>query len=313
MTLVITVIGEALVDIIVDSQGEVTSVVGGGPLNTARTVARLGIPSTFLGGVSTDPFGSRIMRLLDQDGVRLGLGAQVPEPTTLAIAQIDESGAASYRFLLDGTSAATVTPEMALAHVDASARAIHAGTLALVMQPLADALVAVVRAATDDQIVMIDPNCRPSVDRMPLFRSSLDAVIGRADIVKVSGDDLEYMFPGSSPLPAALKLAADSDSLVLFTDGANAVHVITSGRREPAVDVVLEVPRVPVVDTVGAGDSFSGGFLAWWMHSGLGRADLADVEKVVAAARFGVAVAGVTCQRPGADPPHAVDVPGGWA
>jgi fructokinase len=301
---VITVIGEALVDIIVDAQGEVTSVVGGGPLNTARTVARLGVPSTFLGGVSTDPFGSRIMRLLDEDGVRLGLGEQVPEPTTLAIAQIDESGAATYRFLLDGTSAATVTPEMALAHLDPDARAIHAGTLALVMQPLADALVAVVNAATDDQIVMIDPNCRPSVDRMPLFRASLDAVVDRADIVKVSGD---------APLPAAMTLAADTDSLVLFTDGANAVHVITSGRREPAVDVVLDVPRVPVVDTVGAGDSFSGAFLAWWMHSGLDRADLADVEKVAAAARFGIAVAGVTCQRPGADPPRAADVPGGWA
>jgi hypothetical protein len=86
--------------------------------------------------------------------------------------------------------------------------------------------------------------------------------------------------------------------LVLFTDGANAVHVITSGHREPAVDVVLDVPRVPVVDTVGAGDSFSGGFLAWWLHSGLGRADLADVDKVAAAARYGIAVAGVTCQRP---------------
>jgi fructokinase len=237
----------------------------------------------------------------------------VPEPTTLAIAQIDDSGAASYRFLLDGTSAATVTPEMALAHLDADSRAIHAGTLALVMQPLADALVAVVRAASDDQIVMIDPNCRPSVDRQDLFRSSLDAVIERADVVKVSGDDLEYMFPGSAPLPAAMRLASDTDSLVLFTDGANAVHVITSGRRAPAVDVVLDVPRVPVVDTVGAGDSFSGGFLAWWMHNDLGRADLANVDRVAAAARFGIAVAGVTCQRPGADPPQAADVPGGWA
>jgi fructokinase len=309
----VTVIGEALVDIIVDARGEVTSVVGGGPLNTARSIARLGVPAAFLGGVSTDPFGARIMRLLDQDGVRLGLGDPVPEPTTLAIAQIDESGAATYRFLLDGTSAATVTPQMALAHLDPESRAIHAGTLALVMQPLADALVAVVAAATDEQLVMIDPNCRPSVDRLSLFRSSLDAVVGRADVVKVSGDDLEYMFPGEPPLPAAQSLAADTDSLVLFTDGANAVHVITSGRREPATDVVLDVPRVPVVDTVGAGDSFSGGFLAWWMHQGLGRADLADLDRVVDAARFGIAVAGITCQRPGADPPHADEVPGGWA
>ena len=196
----ITVIGEALVDVIVDAQGEVTSVVGGGPLNTARTLARLGVPVSFLGGVSSDPFGQRIMRLLDADGVRLGLGEQVPEPTTLAIAQIDDSGAATYRFMLDGTSAATVTPQMALAHVDADSRAIHAGTLALVMQPLADALVAVVAAASDDQLVMIDPNCRPSVDRLALLRESLDAVVGRADIVKVSGDDLDYLFPGTDQL-----------------------------------------------------------------------------------------------------------------
>lgn len=309
----ITVIGEALVDIIVDARGEVTSVVGGGPLNTARTVARLGVESSFLGGVSTDPFGQRIMRLLEKDGVGLGLGVQVPEPTTLAIAQIDESGAATYRFMLDGTSAATVTAQMALAHVDARSQAIHAGTLALVMQPLADALAAVVGAATDDQVVMLDPNCRPSVDRLALLRSSLDAIVGRADIVKVSGDDLEYLFPGSSPLPAAQALAADTDSLVLFTDGANVVHVITSGSTGPAVDIAVAVPRVPVVDTVGAGDSFSGGFLAYWLHNGLGRADLADTERLVAATRYGIAVAGVTCQRPGADPPHADEVPGGWA
>lgn len=307
----ITVIGEALVDIIVDARGEVASVVGGGPLNTARTVARLGLPVRFLGGVSTDPFGQRIMRVLAADGVTLG-GQQVPEPTTLAIAQIDDAGAASYRFLLDGTSAAAVTPAMALSAMDPESRALHAGTLALVLEPLADALVAVVQAASDDQVVMVDPNCRPSVDRLPRLRRSLELVLPRADVVKVSGDDLDYLFPGRSPLEAAQALAAESDSLVLFTDGASAVHVLTSGSRAPAVDLVLEVPRVPVVDTVGAGDSFSGGFLSWWLHEGLGRGDLDDLERVEAAARFGVAVAGLTCQQAGAEPPTVAQVPGGW-
>ena len=284
LPIMITVIGEALVDIIVDAQGDVTSVVGGGPLNTARTVARLGVASSFLGGVSTDPFGQRIMRLLEQDGVRLGLGDQVPEPTTLAIAQIDESGAATYRFMLDGTSAATVTPEMALAHVDATTQAIHAGTLALVMQPLADALVAVVAAATDDQLVMIDPNCRPSVDRRPLLRSSLDAVIGSGRHRQGERRRPRVPVPGREPARWRRRgWRPTRTRVVLFTDGSNGVHVITSGRREPAVDVVIDVPRVPVVDTVGAGDSFSGGFLAWWMHSGLGRADLADIDRLVVA------------------------------
>ncbi len=296
-------------DVIVDMDGEVTSVVGGAPLNTARAIARLGIPATFLGGVSTDSFGRRIMRVLEGDGVRLGLGTQVPEPTTLAIAQIDEGGAATYRFLMEGTSSAAVTPQMALVHMDADCRVIHVGTLGLVLQPLADASVAVVAHASADQLVMVDPNCRPSVmTSSPVFRGALAAVLDRADLVKVSGDDLEFLYPGESILAAALRLQEETGAVVLFTDGANAVHVIAAG-----ADVVLDVPRVPVVDTVGAGDSFSGGLLAYWMHHGFGRKDTSDVEKVADAARFGIAVAGITCQRPGADPPHANEVPGGWS
>lgn len=306
---VITVIGEALVDIIVDTEGEVTSVVGGAPLNTARTVARLGIPATFLGGVSTDSFGSRMMRLLEHDGVRLGLGHRVPEPTTLAIAQIDEGGAATYRFMMEGTSAAAVTPQMALDHITPDCRVVHVGTLGLVLQPLADASIAVVADADDDVLVMVDPNCRPSVmTDSPVFRGALDAVLGRADIVKVSGDDLEFLFPGIDTLDAAILLQVETGAVVLFTDGANAVHVIDAD-----VDVVLDVPRVPVVDTVGAGDSFSGGFLAYWMHKGLGRGQVHSTDHVVSAATFGIAVAGITCQRAGANPPHIDEVPGGWA
>jgi fructokinase len=96
---------------------------------------------------------------------------------------------------------------------------------------------------------------------------------------------------------------------VLFTDGANAVHELTSGRASEAVDVVLDVPRVPVVDTVGAGDSFSGGFLAHWVATGRTRADLGDLDAVVEAARYGIRVAGITCQRAGANPPFAQEVP----
>jgi fructokinase len=306
---VISVLGEALVDIIVDPQGEVTSVVGGAPLNTARTIARLGIPATFLGGVSTDAFGNRIMTLLNDDGVVLGLGAQVPEPTTLAIAQIDEHGAATYRFMMEGTSAAAVTPAMALAHFNPSVRVLHVGTLGLVLQPLVDASVAIVAAASDDQLVMVDPNCRPSVmTGSPVFDDALAAVLPRADIVKVSGDDLEFLFQGVSPLQSAQDLAASSNSVVLFTDGAEAVHVLAGGD-----DIVLDVPKVTVADTVGAGDSFSGGFLAWWLQHGKTRADVADVDALVSAARFGIAVAGVTCQRPGADPPRIDEVAGGWS
>lgn len=305
----ITVVGEALVDIIVDPGGNVTSVVGGGPLNTARTIARLGLPASFLGGVSTDAFGGRIMRLLEQDHVAYALGNRVPEPTTLAIATIDASGTATYRFMMEGTSATAVTPQLALATIDPGCRAIHVGTLGLVLQPLADASAAVVAAARDDQLVMVDPNCRPSVmtPGNP-FARTLDAIMQRADVIKVSGDDLEVIHPGVDRLEAARRLHQVRGAVVLFTDGAQAVHVVTAS----GVDV-LDVPRVEVVDTVGAGDSFSGGFLVHLLAHGRGREDLGDQDAVIAAARHGIAVAGITCQRPGADPPFAAEVAPGDA
>jgi fructokinase len=300
----ITVVGEALIDIIVDPAGNVTSVVGGAPLNTARTIARLGIPATFLGGVSTDAFGERIMRLLEADGVGYALRQQVEVPTTLAIAQIDAHGAATYRFMMEGTSAAAVTVEAALSHVGPDCSALHVGTLGLVLQPLADATRAIVEASPEDRLVMVDPNCRPSVmTSSDVFNRTLAAVLARADIVKVSGDDLAFIHPDLDVLVAATRLQRESGAVVLFTDGAKSVHVITASD-----DVILEVPRVTVVDTVGAGDSFSGGFLAQWSRRGLGRSDVANLDEILSAARFGISVAGITCQRPGADPPHVQEI-----
>jgi fructokinase len=296
---VITVMGEALIDIIVDPRGEVTSVVGGAPLNTARTIARLGESAAFLGGVSTDAFGERILRMLTADGVTLALGHQVAEPSTLAIAALDSGGAATYRFLLDGTSAAAVTPDMALACMGSDVSVIHVGTLGLVLEPLASASAAVVAAAREDQIVMVDPNCRPSVmTSSAVFDATVAAVLARADVVKVSGDDLGFMYPGERAATAAEQLHMRTGATVLFTDGAESVQVMCSGDKR-----VLDVPSVSVVDTVGAGDSFSGGFLVEWVRNGWSRTDLGDVAKVVQAAEFGIRVAGITCQRAGAEPP----------
>ena len=296
--------GEALIDIIVDPEGEVTSVVGGAPLNTARTIARLGEQASFLGGVSTDAFGQRILRMLTADGVTLGLGHQVPEPSTLAIAQIDTSGAASYRFLLEGTSAAAVTADMAVACVGTDVSVIHVGTLGLVLEPLASASAAVVAAAREDQIVMVDPNCRPSVmTSSEVFDRTLASVLTRADVIKVSGDDLAFMFPGERPATAAEQIHMRTGATVLFTDAADSVRVMCAGGTD-----VLAVPAVPVVDTVGAGDSFSGGFLVHWVRNGWTRAELVDLDKVSAAASFGIRVAGITCQRAGAEPPFASEL-----
>jgi fructokinase len=297
--------GEALIDIIVSADGEVTAAaIGGAPLNTARTLARLDAPVSFLGGVSTDAFGRRIMRMLHADGVGYALGEPMNAPTTLAIAELDEHGAASYRFVFDGTSATLVTPSEAIAAVQSDCTVLHVGTLALVLEPLSTATRAVVDAALASQIVMLDPNCRPAVmTGSPVFESTLTAVLSRADVVKVSGDDLAFLYPGDRPSTAAEQIHMRTGATVLFTDGAHSVEVICGGGKQ-----VLPVPEVPVVDTVGAGDSFSGGFLAYWTRQGWGREELHELDKVVEAAEFGIKVAGITCQRAGADPPSSAEV-----
>jgi fructokinase len=302
---VITVMGEALIDIIVSPQGEVTAAaIGGAPLNTARTLARLDIPVSFLGGVSTDAFGRRIMRMLESDGVGYSLGQPMDAPTTLAIAELDDGGAASYRFVFDGTSATLVHPAEAVDAIGKDCSIVHVGTLALVLQPLADATKAVVESAPASRIVMVDPNCRPAVmTGSAVFEQALAAVLARADVVKVSGDDLAFLYPGERPSTAAEQIHMRSGATVLFTDGANSVEVICAEGKQ-----VLDVPSVSVVDTVGAGDAFSGGFLAHWQRQGWGRAELSDLEKLVDAAQFGIRVAGFTCQRAGAEPPFSTEV-----
>ena len=301
----ITVMGENLIDIIVSPAGEVTaSVVGGAPLNTARTLARLGHEVTFLGGVSHDPFGKRIKRQLDADGVGYALSELTPQSTTLAIAELDDGGAATYRFMFEETAAASLTPEAAVGALNLHTTVLHVGTLALVFDPLARATQAVVQAVSEECIVMVDPNCRPSVmTDSTLFNETLNVALDRADLVKVSGDDLAFLWPELPALDAAKKLQRESGAVVLFTDGAQAVRVITSEG-----EVVLDVPKVTVVDTVGAGDSFSGGFLAAWLKAGRTRTDLANLDAIVEAAKFGIRVAGLTCQRAGAEPPFPADL-----
>lgn len=298
---VIQVMGEALIDIIVDINGEVESVVGGAPVTTARSIARLGHEVSYLGGISRDSFGQRIKRHLEQDKVEIAIKDLRWEPSPVALAVLDELGAASYRFLIDDTAASSVTIEMALESYDPTARAIHIGTLAFVLDPLARACRHVIDSMPVNQILMIDPNARPSVmSDSAFFRENLEHALRRADVIKVSGDDLNFLLPHLSSMEAAKELHSSSGAVVLFTDGAESVSVFVQGER-----ATVEVPKVNVIDTVGAGDSLSGGFLAFWAQHDWHRTELSDLKKVLAATDFGVRVASLTCQASGAQPPFA--------
>ncbi len=303
----IVVAGEALIDLIVLADGRLVPAPGGGPYNTARAVARLGVPVAWIGGLSSDRFGRMLETGLVRDGVSLDHVQRTDLPTTLALAELDEHGVAAYRFYVDGTSAPAVDIGPLQAGLPAATRAVHLGTLGFVLEPMATTLESLAATLPDDVILMVDPNCRPSITADPDgYRARVARVMERTDVVKVSADDLAYLQPGV-PLPEAVaRLAGDGDRVVLLTDGGRSVTVHAGGANH-----VVPVPRVRVVDTVGAGDTFGGAFLAAIVRAGVGRAGLHDARSALDAARFAVRASAMACERAGADPPTLAEL-GGW-
>lgn len=301
---VVLVAGEALFDLVLAGTEELAAHPGGGPFNTARTVARLEQPVAYLGRLSSDRFGIRLRTLLEGDGVRLDTAVDTDDPTTLALAEIDSDGGATYRFYERGTSAPGLTTEAALAALPDAVEILHVGTLGLALEPIASALEAVVERLAGSALVALDPNCRPGVlDDAEAYRARLRRVLAHTDLVKVSDDDLAWMDPGAEPVDAARRLLEGGAAAALLTRGQEGAVVVT---REEAVPVTA--PRVTVVDTIGAGDAFGGGLLAWWRREGLGVAELNDVGRLVEATRFACLVAARTCERRGASPPTLAEL-----
>ena len=295
----IVVAGEALYDLVLTEEETLAAHPGGGPYNTARTIARLGRPVAFLGRISNDRLGSRLRRELEADGVQTSTVVAADDPTTLALAEMDGGGVATYNFYTAGTAAGGLRPEEAVSVLPAGMAALHLGTLGLVLEPTATALEAVLDTVDERVVVVLDPNVRPQLlTDAEAYRRRLARLLLRVDVVKVSDKDLEWLYPGLEPVEAARQLLAAGPAVALVTQGASGATVVTA--FGPTF-----VPAVPVevVDTIGAGDAFGGGFLAWWHETGLGRDELADDEAVLAGTRFACEVAALTCSRAGALPP----------
>jgi len=272
---VIVVAGEALVDLVVRADGAVDARLGGGPYNAARTLARLGAPTTFFGGLGRDRFGRLLGDALEAEGVALGYAAA----TTRALDAPDGAGRGIF--------------------------AVHVGALGLVMEPIGAAIERLLLTdVPPGTLVMLDPNCRPgAIGDRAAYLARIERIAARADVVKASVEDIAYLHPGWPPSEAAAALLAAGSSLVLVTDGGRPARAFL-----PGATLTVEVPSVVVVDTIGAGDAFGGGFLAWWHANGLSRDDLRRPAPVRAAVQAAAAAAAVTCTRPGADPPTLAEL-----
>jgi fructokinase len=304
----ITVAHEALIDLIVDPAGQVDPRLGGAGFNVTRAVARLGLPVAYLGRLSGDRFGQLLRADLGRHGVRIAVEAPSAAPTTLALVDLDPAGVPSYHFYLDGTSAAAVGPGEAV--LPEGTTAVHAGSLCLVMEPVGTSTEHMVVNAPDGVTVMLDPNVRPSaITSRQAHLDRLMRILRRADIVKVSTEDLGYLFPGQDAADAATQLLERGPACVVVTDGGAPVRAFAGGQQ-----IQADVPAAPIVDTVGAGDAFGGAFLVWWTGNGLGRSDLGDPEAVRGATRAAILASVVACTRRGAEPPWAYELAGhdGW-
>lgn len=297
--------GEALIDMLPQG-GLLRPMPGGGVFNTAVGLGRLGVPTGFLWPISRDPFGEMLLARLTEAGVDTGLCPRPDRPTSLAFVTLSE-GEARYDFYDDGTagrefSARELPTELA------DVTALMVGGISLVPDPCGAAVETLVAREAMRIPVMLDPNIRPAfIADDAAHRARILRFIGHATIVKLSGDDLGWLWPGLAPAQAAAEILRRGPKLVLTTEGsASAAAFAACGS--------VAVPALPVTvsDSVGAGDSFNAGVLAALhragalSHEGLPQADAATLH---AAVLNGIRAAAITVSRPGADPPWARELP----
>jgi fructokinase len=296
----IVVCGEALIDMISNGDGTQRPMPGGGPFNTARALARLGVPTAFLGRLSDDVLGRQLASLLASDGASMAMATSGPEPTTIAVAEVDGDGLAEYQFFVDGTSAPNLTIAMLPESLPDEVDAIHVGTLGLALEPMASTLVELVKRESGRRLIMLDPNVRPGLVSNPDYRFRMESVIPLSTIVKASVADLEWLYPSLDYEGAAERLLATGVRLVIVTLGALGAFAATAGQR-----IRVEAPPVEVVDTIGAGDVFGAAVLTRLYETGRLTPDLElRLDELGPLLTFACLAASIACTRVGADPPR---------
>ena len=290
------VCGEVLIDELPSG-----AVVGGGPANTAKALARLGHEVAFIDGISTDAYGVKARAELAADGVNLSLAMTSDLPTAVAVVTLAADGGASYVFKLDKTATFDFNSSWLPDPSRYKPQVLHIGTLATLVQPGADVLFDWALACADFAPVVFDPNIRPQVmsDR-DKYVALVEKWIGISSVVKLSDDDFEWLYPGKSPESIANQWLQGGAALVVMTRGADGLIGYTS-------DGVVEVAgeKVNVVDTVGAGDTVGAIVVQGLITDGLLNMRGSVLEDVL---RRAAVAAAITCSRAGAQPPYAHEI-----
>jgi fructokinase len=304
------VCGEALFDFFSqpDSNGQSNrvgfqAVAGGSPFNVAVGLRRLGVEAGFFAGISTDYLGKRLATVLQEEGVREDFLIHFDAPTTLAMVAVGADGSPHYSFRGEGCADRLLTVEQ-LPELDDSVRGLHVGSFSLVVQPVADALLALVQRESGKRLITYDPNVRlnpaPSIE---LWRSQVAKFAEHAHIIKVSDEDLGLLYPDVDAETVAKGWLTHHCQLVIMTRGRQGASIFTRELGSWSVPA----REVETADTVGAGDTFQAALITFLTERGLDTpANLPTLsrETLTQMLNFAVAAAAVTCTRVGPDLPY---------
>lgn len=302
--------GDALIDFVptrsADGREAVMPAVGGSCLNVAIGMARLGAPTGFVSGISTDLFGGMIADHAAASNVDLSLATRSDHQTTLAFVRI-VAGESHYAFYDAETATRNWTYRRGTIPF-ADIEAVHVGSTTLVNDQGAAETRALIADARASSTISFDPNCRPNlVKDKPAYLARIAEFAGHADLIKMSDVDFAYLF-GDEPYEQRAKaLLGQGASLVVITRGNNGAIAWHAG----AGQIEVAAPKVEVADTIGAGDSFQAALLFALHGQGrLARSQLKAVstDEFRRALSFAANCAGLTCTRPGADPPWSHEV-----
>ena len=290
------VCGEVLIDELPSG-----AVVGGGPANTAKALARLGHEVAFIDGISTDAYGVKAQAELAADGVDLSLALTSDLPTAVAEVTLAADGGATYVFKLDKTATFDFNSSWLPDPSRYKPQVLYIGTLATLVQPGADVLFDWALECADFAPVVFDPNIRPQVlsDREK-YVALVEKWVGISSVVKLSDEDFEWLYPGQSPEKIAEQWLQGGVALVVMTHGIDGLVGYTS-------DGVVEVAgeKVSVVDTVGAGDTVGAIVVQGLITDGLLNMRGSVLKDVLHRAAVAAAI---TCSRGGAQPPYAHEI-----
>ncbi len=304
------VCGESLFDVFVedssnDASFALNAVAGGSPFNVAIGLARLQQPVAFLGGVSRDELGRRLTSMLETESVNTDYLVRSERNTTLVMVSLDENGHPSYRFYGDGSADCGVTSEELPALTD-DITGVHFGSYSLVVPTVADAFASLSRKL-GKRFVSLDPNIRPTIEPdMNIWRKKFLDYCSIAHLVKISSEDIDYLYPGRNHEDLAEELCQFGVRLFVVTDGGSEVRCWTSNGQTLSMQPV----KSQVVDTVGAGDTFQAALLARIYQLGNPIEVLSNMSEDLLhdLLNYASTAASITCSRQGADLPRLEEV-----